>query len=171
MRGGTSGEVCTQRGGYSTTQGLCRYRPGRFGIHIAACTSNEGGRRSLLFLSTTAFTTARVVQWPANLNRRMSPAIFIDRWHRDLSCFQEANITNGNAFTKLGSDPVRIHGYNDQFDIKVEHVSREEFVSGGSIRTIITAQALTVSRTYRLVKGGPGWTNVTCLPSTIPILQ
>jgi carboxypeptidase family protein len=129
MRTGDFGEVCGANGGtFATTgpnAGLCSVVQGQiYDPYSGVYNPNDGGTDRSTFIpynNIAAYTSPGSTFLPASLQLPQVPGNLIDPVaQKMLNLYPTANIPGGSIYDNwIGSGPN--YGYNDQFDIKIDH--------------------------------------------------
>jgi len=167
MRAGNFGEVCSQQGGSFDDAGRCSSDAGQiWDPYSGTYNAGEGGADRSIFIP---FNNLALYTSPGNPNLDGTPyqlppeaGNLIDPVaQKMLSLFPEPNITSENGIYQnwIGSGPN--HGYNDQFDIKVDHrFSEKNLVSLKYSYEYNHGTGFNCFKNFTdPCQGGPGWSN------------
>ncbi|HEX4427248.1 MAG TPA: carboxypeptidase regulatory-like domain-containing protein [Terriglobales bacterium] len=123
-RGGDFGEVCGAQGGTFDGTGMCSVAAGQiWDPYSGTYDSSVGGAVRSTFIpynNVALYTSPGSPNLPSNLEPPAGPGNLIDPVSQKMmNLFPKPNIDNGIYDNWFGSGSNR--GYNDQFDIKVDH--------------------------------------------------
>lgn len=125
MRSGDFGEVCAAQGGTFDNTGLCSVTAGQiFDPYSGSYSATDGGTDRPTFIpynNIANYTSPGSLFLPANLQPPNVKGNLIDPVAQNMmNLFPTANITGGTIYDNwIGSGPN--YGYNDQYDIKIDH--------------------------------------------------
>ncbi|MGC2182916.1 MAG: carboxypeptidase regulatory-like domain-containing protein [Terriglobales bacterium] len=168
MRNGDFGEVCAAQGGSFDNAGRCSVDAGQIwdpyrrlfdpGTGSAV---RKDDNSFIPFNNLATYTSPGSSKLPANLQPPNTPGNLIDPVAQNmLKLFPEPNISGQGIYDNwFGSGSSR--GYNDQFDIKVDHRFNENnLVSVKYSYQYNHGKGLNCFKNFTdPCQGGPGWTN------------
>ncbi len=168
MRNGDFGEVCAAQGGSFNNAGRCSVDAGQiwdpyrrfFDPGTGSAVRNDNNS-FIPFNNLATYTSPGSSKLPANLQPPNTPGNLIDPVAQNmLKLFPEPNISGQGIYDNwFGSGSNR--GYNDQFDIKVDHRFNENnLVSVKYSYEYNHGKGLNCFKNFTdPCQGGPGWTN------------
>ena len=168
MRNGDFGEVCAAQGGSFDNAGRCSVDAGQiwdpyrrfFDPGTGSAVRNDDNS-FIPFNNLATYTSPGSSKLPANLQPPNTPGNLIDPVAQNmLKLFPEPNISGQGIYDNwFGSGSSR--GYNDQFDIKVDHRFNEKnLVSVKYSYQYNHGKGLNCFKNFTdPCQGGPGWTN------------
>ncbi len=168
MRAGNFGEVCGQQGGSFDNTGRCSVLGGQIWDPFQRTYDSNAG--AVEWSSSNAFvpynnlalyTSPGNPNLPANLQPPNTPGNLIDPVAmKMLTYFPEPNIMGNGIYDNwIGSGPNE--GFNDQFDIKIDHrFSQKNLVSGKFSYQYNHGVGFNCFKNFTdPCEGGPNWTN------------
>ena len=166
MRAGDFGDVCTEQGGSFDVTGQCSVAAGQiWDPYSGNYDSNLGGAVRSTFIPNNDLS-AYISPGSPNLPSNLQPApgvagnLIDPVAQKMLTYFPEPNIAGGSIYKNwVGSGPN--HGFNDQFDIKVDHrFSEKNLMSVKYSYQYNHGQGFNCFKNFTdPCQGGPGWTN------------
>jgi len=157
MRAGDFGEVCAAQGGEFDDSGLCSAAAGQiWDPYSGAFSADDGG-----VLRSTFIPFNNVAAYTSPGPASATPGNLIDPAAQQLmALFPEPNVEGGDIYNNwFGSGAS--HGYNDQFDVKIDHrFSQSNQLSGKFAYQYNHGMSLDCFKNFAdPCQGGPGWTN------------
>ena len=168
MRNGDFGEVCAAQGGSFDNAGRCSADAGQiwdpyrrfFDSGTGSAVRNDDNS-FIPFNNLASYTSPGSSKLPPNLQPPNTPGNLIDPVaQKMLNLFPEPNISGQGIYDNwFGSGSNR--GYNDQFDIKVDHrFNQNNLVSVKYSYQYNHGMGLNCFKNFAdPCQGGPGWTN------------
>ena len=165
MRAGDFGEVCAAQGGTFDSTGLCSAAAGQiWDPYTGVNNPNEGGADRSAFIpfnNLATYTSPGSTFLPPNLQPPNTPGNLIDPVAQNmLNLFPEPNNSQQGIYNNFFGSGAN-QGFNDQFDIKIDHRFNEKnMVSGKFSYQYNHGKGLDCFKNFAdPCQGGPGWTN------------
>jgi hypothetical protein len=164
-RSGDFGEVCTSQGGTFDSAGLCSVAAGQiWDPYSGTYDSSVGGAVRSKFIprnNIAQYTSPGSPNLPSSLEPPNVPGNLIDPVAQNMmNLFPQPNINTGNIYDNwYGSGSNK--GYNDQFDIKIDHrFSDKNLMSAKYSYQYNHGTGFNCFKNFTdPCEGGPNWTN------------
>ncbi len=164
-RSGDFGEVCTSQGGTFDSAGLCSVAAGQiWDPYSGTYDSSVGGAVRSKFIprnKIAQYTSPGSPNLPSSLEPPNVPGNLIDPVAQNMmNLFPQPNINTGNIYDNwYGSGSNK--GYNDQFDIKIDHrFSDKNLMSAKYSYQYNHGTGFNCFKNFTdPCEGGPNWTN------------